>query len=110
LGSSRFIRIDSLLTQHWLTSPIRSASLAPCHLLTARPLQPFQPVALLLAHSNSLHPSALRLSQGTFYFGVPLAGITLIAGPTVPLRDESSDPKQEIIARSNPDHDASEEM
>jgi hypothetical protein len=30
--------------------------------------QPVQPVPVLLAHCNSFHPSALRLSIGTFYF------------------------------------------
>src|SRR6202521_3222835 len=31
--------------------------------------QPLQPVPFLLAHRDSFHPSALRLSRGTFYFG-----------------------------------------
>src|SRR5580692_2879776 len=31
------------------------------------PFQPFQLVAFLLAHLDSFHPSALRLSRGTFY-------------------------------------------
>jgi len=33
------------------------------------PLQPFQLVSFLLTHRNSFHPSALRLSRGTLYFG-----------------------------------------
>jgi hypothetical protein len=32
-------------------------------------LQPMQLVSFLLAHRDSFHPSALRLSRGTFYFG-----------------------------------------
>src|ERR1700674_5369645 len=31
------------------------------------PFQPFQLVPFLLAHLDSFHPSALRLSRGTFY-------------------------------------------
>src|ERR1035438_526079 len=31
------------------------------------PFQPLQCVAFLLTHLDSLHPSALRLSRGTFY-------------------------------------------
>jgi hypothetical protein len=44
-------------------------NLALGHLLVARSLQPIQPVSFLLAHLDSFHPSALRLSIGTFYFG-----------------------------------------
>jgi hypothetical protein len=33
------------------------------------PSQLFQLVAFLLTHLDSFHPSALRLSRGTFYFG-----------------------------------------
>src|SRR5260370_19416015 len=32
------------------------------------PLQPRQPVPFLLAHRDSFHPPAHRLSRGTFYF------------------------------------------
>src|SRR5947207_14206550 len=38
------------------------------HLFVAGSLQPVQPVPFLLAHPDSFHPSALRLSIGTFYF------------------------------------------
>src|ERR1700680_4062295 len=31
------------------------------------PFEPFQLVAFLLTHLDSFHPSALRLSRGTFY-------------------------------------------
>src|ERR1700722_19953132 len=31
------------------------------------PFQPFQLVTFLLTHLDSFHPSALRLSRGTFY-------------------------------------------
>jgi hypothetical protein len=31
--------------------------------------QPIQLISFLLAHRDSFHPSALRLSRGTFYFG-----------------------------------------
>src|ERR1035441_741074 len=37
------------------------------HLPVPRSFQPVQPVPLLLAHCDSFHPSALRLSIGTFY-------------------------------------------
>ena len=37
------------------------------HLPVFGSLQPIQPVAFLLAHRDSFHPSALRLSRGTFY-------------------------------------------
>ena len=37
------------------------------HLPVPRSFQPVQPVLLLLAHRDSFHPSALRLSIGTFY-------------------------------------------
>ena len=37
--------------------------------LIPRTLQPLQLVPFLLAHRNPFHPSALRLSRGTFYFG-----------------------------------------
>jgi hypothetical protein len=30
-------------------------------------LQPIQVISFLLAHRDSFHPSALRLSRGTFY-------------------------------------------
>jgi hypothetical protein len=33
------------------------------------PFQPIQLIPFLLAHRHSFHPSALRLSRGTFYFG-----------------------------------------
>src|SRR5260370_37911463 len=32
------------------------------------PLHPLQPVPFLLAHRDSFHPPAHRLSRGTFYF------------------------------------------
>src|SRR5260370_3128624 len=32
------------------------------------PLQPLQPVPFFLAHRDSFHPPAHRLSRGTFYF------------------------------------------
>jgi hypothetical protein len=34
-----------------------------------RSFQPIQLIPLLLAHRDSFHPLALRLSRGTFYFG-----------------------------------------
>src|ERR1700757_2941545 len=37
------------------------------YLPVPRSFQPLQPVSLLLAHPDSFHPSALRLSIGTFY-------------------------------------------
>ena len=37
------------------------------HLSVAGSFQPVQPVPFLLAHRDSFHPSALRLSIGTFY-------------------------------------------
>src|SRR6266853_2341141 len=37
------------------------------HLPVSSSLQPIQPVPFLLAHRDSFHPSALRLSRGTFY-------------------------------------------
>src|ERR1035441_7087689 len=53
-------------------------SVAHSHLLGGLPLadasflgssQPVQLVPFLLAHRDSFHPLALRLSRGTFYFG-----------------------------------------
>src|ERR1017187_8112708 len=53
-------------------------SVAHSHLLGCLPLadasflgssQPVQLVPFLLAHRDSFHPLALRLSRGTFYFG-----------------------------------------
>src|ERR1700681_4320750 len=45
--------------------PLRSFSLR--HPPVPRSFHPLQPVSLLLAHCDSFHPSALRLSIGTFY-------------------------------------------
>src|ERR1022692_2391744 len=53
-------------------------SVAHSHLLGGLPLadasllgssQPVQLIPFLLAHRDSFHPLALRLSRGTFYFG-----------------------------------------
>src|SRR6185312_2365203 len=38
-----------------------------CHLAVPCPFQPLQPVPFLLAHCDSFHPPASRLSIGTFY-------------------------------------------
>src|SRR5271169_4052280 len=59
---------------HQLAHPaVAHAYLVGCFALANQsilgPLQPFQLVAFLLAHLDSFHPSALRLSRGTFYFG-----------------------------------------
>src|SRR5665213_414858 len=43
--------------------------LALADYLVLCPLQPLQLVPFLLAHRDSFHPLALRLSRGTFYFG-----------------------------------------
>src|SRR6201992_654991 len=53
-------------------------SVAHAHLLGCLPLadesffgspQPLQLIPFLLAHRDSFHPLAFRLSRGTFYFG-----------------------------------------
>src|ERR1700676_3142408 len=41
-----------------------------CHLSVSGSLQPVQPVPFLLAHRDSFHPSASRLSIGTFYLAL----------------------------------------
>src|ERR1039458_9685158 len=67
-------------------------SVAHSHLLGGLPLadasflgssQPVQLVPFLLAHRDSFHPLALRLSRGTFYFGqlgTSHFGATILAG------------------------------
>src|ERR1017187_6871421 len=68
-------------------------SVAHSHLLGGLPLadasflgssQPVQLVPFLLAHRDSFHPLALRLSRGTFYFGqlgTSHFGATLVVCP-----------------------------
>src|SRR5271154_3521491 len=50
-----------------LTHPHPFCCFPLCHLPVAGSLQPVQPVPFLLAHRDSFHPSASRLSIGTFY-------------------------------------------
>src|SRR3954453_5131728 len=52
-----------------LTYPHPLSRFSLRHFAVSCPFQPFQPVPLLLAHRDSFHLSASRLSIGTFYFG-----------------------------------------
>src|ERR1035437_1581396 len=47
--------------------PYLAGSFALTDHAVLRPFQPLQLVPFLLAHLDSFHPSALRLSRGTFY-------------------------------------------
>jgi hypothetical protein len=52
----------------WECATMREASEFPlAHASFLSPFQPIQAIPFLLAHRDSFHSSALRLSRGTFY-------------------------------------------
>jgi hypothetical protein len=58
--------LSNVRTQRSLTPASALPFAASCSIPGS--FQPIQCVSLLLVHSDSFHPSALRLSRGTFYF------------------------------------------
>jgi hypothetical protein len=64
-GISLFLHPPQQLPHSALGHARPLGSLLLCHLPVPGS---FQPVSFLLAHRDSFHPSALRLSIGTFYW------------------------------------------
>src|SRR5260370_18431909 len=55
-----------------------------------RSFQPTQIISFLLAHRDSFHPPALRLSRGTFY--LPQLGTSPLAATFLPISSPSPSP------------------